>query len=67
MDFIGAIEKALGKTAEKIFLPMQDGDVPATYADTQALEAAIRFTPKTKVEIGVSRFVSWYKEFYGNS
>jgi UDP-glucuronate 4-epimerase len=65
MDFIAALERALGKAAEKVFLPMQDGDVPATYADTQALEAAIHFAPATKVEEGVNRFVSWYKQYYG--
>jgi UDP-glucuronate 4-epimerase len=65
MDFIGAIENALGKTAQKIFLPMQDGDVPATYADTQALEAAVQFAPATTVEEGVTRFVTWYKQYYG--
>lgn len=65
MDFISAIEKALGITAEKNFLPMQDGDVPATYADVDALNDWVGFAPSTPIEEGVRRFVSWYREYYG--
>ena len=64
MDYIGALEKALGRTAEKNYPPMQDGDVPATYADTEALIAATGFGPATPVTEGVGRFVAWYREYY---
>jgi UDP-glucuronate 4-epimerase len=65
MDYIEAVEQALGITAEKQFLPMQPGDVPATAADTTALEAWVGFKPNTPVRDGVARFVAWYREFYG--
>ncbi len=65
MDFIKAIEKATGKTAEKNMLPIQPGDVPATWADTTDLERDLDYRPDTPVEVGVARFVSWYREFYG--
>ncbi|MCX8145707.1 MAG: NAD-dependent epimerase [Azovibrio sp.] len=65
MDFIAAIEKALGIEARKNFLPMQDGDVPATYADVDALNAWVGFAPATPIEEGVRRFVAWYREYYG--
>jgi len=64
MDFIGAIEAATGREAEKIFLPMQDGDVPATYADTELLDAWVGFAPATPIGEGVARFVAWYREYY---
>ena len=62
MDFIGAIEKALGKTAEKELLPMQPGDVAATYADIEALVEAVDYHPRTPVEEGINNFVAWYLE-----
>lgn len=65
MDYIEAIEQALGITAEKQLLPMQAGDVPATAADTSALEAWTGFRPNTPVREGVARFVAWYRAFYG--
>ena len=65
MDYIEAIEQALGINAEKQLLPMQPGDVPATAADTSALEAWTGFKPNTPVREGVARFVAWYREFYG--
>ena len=65
MAYIEALEQALGLTAEKRFLPMQPGDVPATAADTAALEAWTGFRPQTPVLEGVARFVAWYREFYG--
>ena len=65
MDYIEALENALGITATKEFLPMQPGDVPATAADTSALESWTGFKPNTPVKEGVARFVSWYREFYG--
>ncbi|MDB5813289.1 MAG: NAD-dependent epimerase/dehydratase [Rhodocyclales bacterium] len=64
MDFIEAIEDAVGIAAMKNFLPMQDGDVPATYADTQALKEWTGFSPSTDIKDGVSRFVAWYREYY---
>ena len=64
MSFVGAIEDALGMTAEKNFLPLQDGDVPATYADTAALNAWTGFAPATSVRDGVGRFVAWYRDYY---
>ena len=65
MAYIEAIEQALGITAEKRLLPLQPGDVPATAADTAALEAWTGFRPNTPVREGVARFVAWYREFYG--
>jgi len=65
MAYIEAVEHALGITAEKHFLPMQPGDVPSTAADTSALEAWVGFKPNTPVREGVSRFVAWYRKFYG--
>jgi len=51
--------------AEKNYLPMQPGDVPATYADVDALVADVGFKPATPLEVGVKRFVEWYRGFYG--
>ena len=65
MDYIEAIEAALGVVATKELLPMQPGDVPATAADTAALEAWTGFKPNTPVREGVARFVAWYRQFYG--
>ncbi|MFW5680404.1 MAG: capsular biosynthesis protein CpsI, partial [Pseudomonadota bacterium] len=45
--------------------PLQPGDVPATFADTQALEAAVGYRPTTSVETGIGRFVDWYRDYYG--
>jgi UDP-glucuronate 4-epimerase len=64
MEFIGAIERALGCTAQKNLLPMQDGDVPATYADVQALADWVGFQPATSIDEGIARFVAWYREYY---
>ena len=64
MDYIHALENSLGVSASKEFLPMQPGDVPATSADTTALESWINFKPSTPVEDGIERFVIWYKKFY---
>jgi UDP-glucuronate 4-epimerase len=60
MDCIGALEKALGKTAKKNFMDIQSGDVPATHADVSKLEEYVDFRPKTSIEEGVKRFVNWY-------
>ena len=65
MEYIEAVEQALGVTAEKQLMPMQPGDVPATAADTTALEAWVGFKPNTSVQEGVARFVAWYRQFYG--
>jgi UDP-glucuronate 4-epimerase len=64
MDFIVAIEQALGRTARKNLLPMQDGDVPATFADVGELAAWTGFRPATPVREGVARFVAWYRDYY---
>jgi UDP-glucuronate 4-epimerase len=64
LDFIGAIEDALGMKAEKRLLPLQDGDVPATYANTDLLDDWVGFVPGTSVRDGVGRFVAWYRNYY---
>ena len=64
MDFVTAIEGTLGMSAQKNFMPLQDGDVPATYADTEALNAWTGFAPATSVQDGVARFVAWYRDYY---
>lgn len=64
MDFIEALETSLGIEAKKNFMPMQPGDVYATYADTEDLFTATGYTPKVKVQDGVQKFVEWYREFY---
>ncbi len=63
MAYIGALEQALGRQATKNFLPLQDGDVPATHADTAELERATGFSPQTPVVEGVRRFVDWYRSY----
>ncbi len=64
MDFIGLLESAIGKTTQKEFLPMQAGDVKATYADTSALEAWVGFKPNTPLNVGVDKFVEWYQSYH---
>ena len=64
MQFIATIEQALGREAEKIYLPMQDGDVPVTYADTRRLREAVGFSPDTALADGMRRFVEWYREYH---
>lgn len=63
--FIEVIEAALGKPAEKEFMDLQPGDVVATYADVDDLMEDVGFKPATPIEVGVKRFVEWFKEFYG--
>ena len=65
LHFIEVMEQALGCKAIKDFQPMQPGDVVATAADTQALEAWVGFRPSTPIEVGVGHFARWYREFYG--
>jgi len=64
MDYIETIEKKLGKIAKKNFLPMQDGDVPATYADVTDLIEDVGFKPQTTINEGIGKFIDWYKEYY---
>ena len=64
MDFIAAVEKALGREAEKNFLPMQPGDVLETYADVTDLATDVAFSPSTPIKEGVQRFVDWYRAYY---
>jgi UDP-glucuronate 4-epimerase len=64
LDFIGYIESAIGVEAKKEFLPMQPGDVKATYADTSKLEQWINFKPATQLKDGVNTFIKWYREYY---
>ncbi len=64
MDFIQSIEKSIGREAEKIYLPMQPGDVYQTYADTTNLEKDVNFKPSKDIVDGVRETVEWYKEFY---
>jgi UDP-glucuronate 4-epimerase len=67
MDFISTLETALGQVAEKRYLPMQDGDVPATYADIDRLAEWVGFSPTTTIEMGLARFVAWYFGFFPNA
>jgi UDP-glucuronate 4-epimerase len=64
MDMIAALERFLGRTAEKQMRPMQPGDVQATYANVDDLVADVGFRPATSIESGIERFVAWYREFY---
>lgn len=64
MHFIEVLERALGKKAEKKLMPLQPGDVPATYADIDDLTRDVGFKPTTSIEEGIPRFVKWYREFY---
>jgi UDP-glucuronate 4-epimerase len=64
MDFIAAIEKAVGREAKKIFLPLQPGDVEKTYADIDELVQDVGFRPATPLDEGIARFVSWYRSYY---
>ncbi len=64
LHFIDVLERALGKKAEKHLLPLQQGDVPATYADIEDLTLDVGFKPTTPIEEGIPRFVKWYREFY---
>lgn len=64
MAFVDAIETAIGKKAIKEFLPLQAGDVPATYADVNDLIADTGFKPATSIQEGINRFIAWYKDYY---
>ncbi len=64
MDMIGTLERVLGQKAEKRMLPLQPGDVPATWADVDDLTRDVGFKPSTPIEDGIRRFVAWYREYY---
>lgn len=64
MDFIEAIEKELGRVAKKNMLPLQPGDVPATYANVEDLVSDLDYKPNTSIQEGIKKFVAWYKEFF---
>ena len=65
LEFISTLERCLGQKAELRFLPMQDGDVPATYADVDALARWVQFRPTTPIGAGLERFAAWYRAYYG--
>ena len=65
LEFISTLEHCLGRKAELRFLPMQDGDVPATYADVDALTHWVQFRPTTPIDAGLMRFADWYGKYYG--
>jgi UDP-glucuronate 4-epimerase len=65
LRFIEVLEGELGKTAEKRFLPLQPGDIPSTYADVDELICDVGYKPDTPIEVGIPRFVQWYRQFYG--
>ena len=67
LDYIAALEKALGKKAKLEMKPMQPGDVKATYADTAELRRAVGFAPSTPLETGLARFAQWFKSYYGHA
>ena len=64
MDYVDALEKALGKKAKLNFLPLQPGDVPDTFANVNNLKEKFNYKPSTSVFDGVSNFVKWYKDYY---
>ncbi|MBM3461105.1 MAG: NAD-dependent epimerase [Armatimonadetes bacterium] len=64
LHFIEILENCLGRKASKVFLPLQPGDVPATFADVTELQRDFGFSPSTPISVGVARFVDWYREYY---
>jgi UDP-glucuronate 4-epimerase len=65
LEYIGLLEKALGRNAKLELKPMQPGDVKSTYADTRALHSAVGFAPSTPLEKGLALFAAWFREYYG--
>lgn len=65
MDLIAIIEHECGRSAEKIMLPMQAGDVKETFADIDAIQQDLGYQPSTRIDVGVPRFVAWYKQYHG--
>jgi UDP-glucuronate 4-epimerase len=66
MDMVTTLEACLGQEAEKNFMPMQKGDVKATWADASALVDAVGYQPATPLSVGVKAFVDWYLDYYGD-
>ena len=66
MKFIQLLEENIGRKAEMNMLPMQPGDVPDTWADTEDLATDVGYQPSTPIEVGVRKFVEWYLEYYGS-
>jgi UDP-glucuronate 4-epimerase len=64
LRYIDVLEECLGRRAERELLPMQPGDVPATWAGIEALDRAVGYRPSTSIDVGVRQFVEWYREFY---
>ena len=64
LHFVEVLEACLGKKAKKNYLPMQNGDVPETYADIAELRREVGFQPTTLIEEGLQKFVDWYREYY---
>jgi UDP-glucuronate 4-epimerase len=64
MEYIGALEKVLGKTAIKQLLPLQPGDVPDTYANVDDLVEQFHYKPATTVQDGIQQFVDWYRDYF---
>ncbi len=65
MDYIAALEKAFGRTADKVFLPMQEGDVPDTTASPELLVRLTAYKPETPISVGVPAFVDWFRQWHG--
>ncbi len=65
MEFVRVLERALGRSAQLNLLPLQPGDVPATAADVADLSAEVGFAPSTGIEVGIPKFVAWYRQYYG--
>lgn len=65
MDFVDAIEQALGQKAIRNYLDMQKGDVPATWADATLLKKLTDYQPQTNVRDGAAQFVTWFRDYYG--
>ena len=65
MEYIRTLESCLGREAKLHLMPMQPGDVAATFADTAALAQDVGYAPATPVQEGVAKFVEWYRDFYG--
>jgi UDP-glucuronate 4-epimerase len=64
LDFIAVLERLLGRTATKELLPIQPGDVPESFADIEASRRDLGFEPQTTIEVGLARFVEWYKHYH---
>ena len=64
MDFIEALEKCLGLKSQKNYMPIQAGDIPATWADANLLKELTGFSPNTEPFVGIQKFVEWYRAYY---